>query len=146
MKRFNPIPTGQIKEIGCFSSIFIIILFLFMMLTSCSVSNHFSCKEDITITCFYSGQLVNISQATKKCSLVKTTHTEFLVWGHPEIEPNTNCYIKFEEQRIPGTMSTYWIPYFTPSGTIERYKVNSSCMSESLIENVMYSHLTAIKF
>ena len=66
MKRFKPISAKKAIEIAYVSLIVLLIVFIVVASISCATEKHFAQREEITITCFYSGQLINITQATKK--------------------------------------------------------------------------------
>lgn len=123
----------------------ILIVAAALLLSNCSVQSHYlGTNERIKKVVVYCGQLENITQATKRLSLIKTDKTEFFVWGFPEISEGENLHITFMEENIMPGMSVKWVPYLIFKD--QKCKVNEDYTDEIFYTQITYANLECIRF
>jgi len=120
--------------------VFVAIIAAVLLLINCSSQSHFTNSEtNPSAVVVYCGKLENITQATKRFSIIKTDKTEFFVFGTPNIQDNSVLYITFKEETIMPTMTVQWVPYLIVNN--KKHRVNEYYTDEKFYSDITYANI-----
>ena len=108
-----------------------LILLIAILLAGCSGSRNTAHEDQLYITRKYVGEFQTM-ETMKVGRLFKHTVTkintgraEFYLVGDPQLDisPSARCYVKYFPEKIPNSISTINVLYFTWNGTYDLYEV-----------------------
>ena len=101
-----------------------------LLVLSCSSTKNVH-EDRLYITRKYVGdfqamEVVNTGRIFKRpVTYIRTSRADFYVIGEPELDVHegARCYVKYFPEKIPNSISTVPVLYFTWNGTYDMYEV-----------------------
>lgn len=105
------------------------IIFIVIILAGCSASRVHEDRLYITrkyVGIFQASETMRVGRLFKHTvTKLNTSRAEFYLLSDPQlnIQPGARCYVKYFPEKIPNSISTTPVLYFTWNGTYDMYEV-----------------------
>jgi len=105
------------------------VLILVILLGSCSSTDKIY-EHRLYNTKKYCGDYIKAEKVDRNYTRIFTTETSFQVYSGTLLIPfPSKCYVKYEKERIVGSLDQSWVLYFTWEGESNLYRLRQNALT-----------------
>lgn len=110
------------------------LIFISLLMFGCASQKDVIHEDTLYITRKYIGDFIEL-RTDKKATCIMTSDALFYVHGKPElnIPDYSRCYVKYIPEKIAGSMSKYWVLYFTWDGTEDLFMIKQNWITGDIL-------------